>query len=371
MKEEHNSNNSIKLFPTAVIGSLPRPQYVKDLLQLRLTNENQTANEEQVNIARTFAVQLQEQAGIDIVSDGEWTRLSYIGIIAELLHGFKREYKDGVYVHTVIDKLSWKQKGLFTKETKFVCGVAKHKVKIAIPSPYLIASRMWDPVISKHVYPTKKEFIDDLILFLKEEVKELVKTPVAVIQIDDPNLCFFVDSEYRKKIADPEAECQLAVDAINTLVDGIDLCSKEIAVHLCRSSGTRNKKIVGQSQKGFVAEGAYGFIIPFLKQLCVHQLAMEFAIQDVDDLSVLKELPQNMKIGFGCVDCRPGIILTAEQIVKRVEEALKYVDKNRIILNPDCGFAPSSDAPTNLDEAYIKLKEMVKAAQILREKYNQ
>ncbi len=366
MKEQ---DSSIKLFPTSVIGSLPRPQHVKDLLQLRLKNENQTASEEQLNIARTFAVQLQEQAGIDIVSDGEWTRLSYLGVIAELLHGFKREYKDGIYHHTVVDRLSWKQKGLFAKEAQFVCSVAKHKVKIAIPSPYLIASRMWNPEKSKHVYSTKKAFIDDLIPFLREEFKELVKINVSVIQLDDPNLCFFVDPEYRKKFADPETECQLAVDAINTIVEGIDLRSKEIAVHLCRSSGTRNKKIIGQSAKGFVAEGKYGFIIPFLKQLHVHQLAMEFAIPDADDLSVLKELPQNMKIGFGCVDCRPGIILTAEQIVKRVEEALKYLDKNRITLNPDCGFAPSSDAPTNLDEAYLKLKEMVKAAEILRNKY--
>ncbi|MBI3032819.1 hypothetical protein HYY69_05055 [Candidatus Woesearchaeota archaeon] len=88
-----------------------------------------------------------------------------------------------------------------------------------------------------------------------------------------------------------------------------------------------------------------------------------------DDLSVLKQLPEHFKIGFGCVDCRLGIILTAEQIVARVEEALKYVGKERILLNPDCGFVPSSDAPLNLDEAYVKLKEMVKAAKILRVKF--
>ena len=368
------------LFPTQVIGSMPRLDFVKNLLNNHYNhnnynnnsnnnenNNNNNDNNNQLTNAQSLVIQLQEQAGVDIISDGEWTRLSYMSVIADLLHGFTREKKDGVYVHTITERLSWKQKGLFVREALFLSSITKKKIKIAIPSPYLIGSRMWDENKSKSAYLSKKEFMLDLAGYLRQELLELAKTNISTVQIDDPNLCLFVDPQHRKKFKNPEHECDFVVELINKMIQGIN--SFEIALHLCRSSGTRNRKLSNSTVKGFVAEGTYAFIIPFLKKLKVHQLAMEFAIPDARDFSVLAELPSHFKIGLGCVDCRPTVFNTAEEIAAIVEEALKFVNKERIILNPDCGFAPSSDAPVTLDQAYLKLKEMVKAAKILRDKY--
>ena len=74
-------------------------------------------------------------------------------------------------------------------------------------------------------------------------------------------------------------------------------------------------------------------------------------------------------VGLGCVDCRSEHIDTPDEIVARVENALRYLEPQQIVLNPDCGFAPGNAAEIPLDEAYQKLKSEVRAAEILRDKY--
>ncbi len=345
---------------------MPRPQYIQDFLDPR-QRRNDASAKERLNTAIKFVVQMQEYADIDIVSDGEWRRLSYIGVIADLLNGFDVTLKNGIWWHTVTKELSFKNKGLFAKEAQFVCDNAIKKVKVAMPSPYLIGSRMWSKEESKKVYPTREAFMRALVPYLRGEIRELAKTPVSVIQIDDPNLCLLVDPEHRAKFENPEKECALAVELINNVI--ADIKGVEIAIHLCRSSGTRNRRIARKSTEGVVGQGGYDFILPYMKQLKVDQFALEFAIPDAGGFSILKELPSHAKIGFGCVDCRATEFDTAETIVQRVEKALQYIDKERIILNPDCGFAPGNQAPVTIDDAYKKLKELTKAAAILRKKY--
>lgn len=355
-----------KLFPTQVVGSMPRPKYIQDFLDPSKKTKD-TIFQQNLNDAIKFVVEIQEYAGVETVSDGEWRRLSYIGVIADLLNGFEVKLKDGIWWHTIKEKLSWKNKGLFAKEALFVTQNTKAKIKVALPSPYLIGSRMWNEEQSKKAYATREEFMRALVPFLRAEILDLSKTPVSVVQIDDPNLCLFVDPEYRKKFKDPKKECALAVELINSLIEGVT--GIEIGVHLCRSSGTRNRQIVRKTKKGFVGQGSYDYILPYMKQLKVDQFALEFADPFSGGFSVLKELPENTKIGLGCVDCRPTVFDKAETIVKRIEKAMKYIDKERIILNPDCGFAPGAQAQVSIDDAYLKLKEMTKAAKILREKY--
>tara|TARA_Y100000310_G_scaffold345672_1_gene468090 strand:+ start:2208 stop:3287 length:1080 start_codon:yes stop_codon:yes gene_type:complete len=355
------------LFPTTVVGSMPRPNYIQELLnpEIRKTLSEEEFNKRLEN-AILFVVDLQKQAGVNIISDGEWRRLSYIGVIADLLDGFKRELKDGLWWHTITEELSWKNKGLFSKEAKFVLDNRKTKLKVALPSPFLIGSRMWNETDSKNAYLTREDFMRDLVPFLREEIQKLAKAGVSIVQIDDPHLCLFVDPEYRAKFKDAEKECSFGVELINEVVKGID--DIEIAVHLCRSSGTRNRNLKKGKKTGFVGKGGYDFILPFINQLKVNQLAMEFADPESGDVSVLEHIP-NKKIGFGCVDCRPSVFNKSEEIVKNVEKALEYVDKERILLNPDCGFAPGNAAPVSIDQAYDKLKEMVKASNVLKGKY--
>lgn len=96
---------------------------------------------------------------------------------------------------------------------------------------------------------------------------------------------------------------------------------------------------------------------------------LEFTIPVAGDFAVLRELPDDRLVGLGCVDCRAAAIDSAETIVGRVEQALGHVDRERVSLNPDCGFAPGSAADIPIDEAYAKLRNEAAAARILRERH--
>ena len=96
---------------------------------------------------------------------------------------------------------------------------------------------------------------------------------------------------------------------------------------------------------------------------------MEFTTPAAGDMAVFAELREDFEIGLGCVSCDPGQIDSADEIVARVETALKFLDPARITLNPDCGFAPGSAAQVSLEEVSTKLKNEVAAARRLREKH--
>jgi 5-methyltetrahydropteroyltriglutamate--homocysteine methyltransferase len=132
------------------------------------------------------------------------------------------------------------------------------------------------------------------------------------------------------------------------------------AVHLCR----RNK-----GRKGWIGEGSYDAIMDALNALQVDQLMMEFTIPAAGDARCLQRLRKEVHVGLGCVDCRGEVVDEPGTIVKRVEQAMEHIDKSRIALAPDCGFAPGNAAEIPLDEAYAKLRNMAAAAKTLREKY--
>ena len=95
---------------------------------------------------------------------------------------------------------------------------------------------------------------------------------------------------------------------------------------------------------------------------------MEFTTPGSGEMAVLRELPETVEIGLGCVSTLPGVVDSVDTIVNRVEQALEHVAPERITLNPECGFAPGSAAKVDIDEVYAKLKNEVAAARILREK---
>ena len=88
------------------------------------------------------------------------------------------------------------------------------------------------------------------------------------------------------------------------------------------------------------------------------------------EMVILKQLPDGLEVGLGCVSCRPGVVDSVEAIIERVESALRYLSPEQITLNPDCGFAPGSAAVVEIDEVYAKLKNEAEAAARLREKYS-
>lgn len=352
---------TLPLFPTSVIGSMPRPDFVKDLI----FDESLAGSEplgRWLDAAIGYIVALQEAAGLDVVSDGEWRRRSYIGVIAELAHGFElgRNPADGRPWTIVVDRLSPKQPGFIAKEVAFLKRIAKRDIKATLPAPALLGERMWDAEKSAAAYPTREAFVEACVPILRREVELLRDEGVSIIQIDDPHLCLFVDEKVRAKYDDADRAADFAVDMDNQVVAGIE--GVKLAVHLCRRAGARAR---GEEDH----RGGYDPILKQLKRLQVQHITMEFTAPGAGEMSVLRELPEHVEVGLGCVSCQPGQIDSPETIVARVESALQYLAPQRVTLNPDCGFAPGSAAQVSIDEVYTKLKNEVEAARRLRAQY--
>jgi 5-methyltetrahydropteroyltriglutamate--homocysteine methyltransferase len=349
------------LFPTSVIGSLPRPRFVKDLI----ADDNAIEEGEYRRLmgdAIRAAVALQETAGVDVITDGEWWRKSYIGVIAELAHGFElsRNPADGRPWTVVVDELSPKRPGFIAKEVAYLKQLTRRRIKATVPAPALLGERMWDPVKSAKAYPKREDFVEACVPILRREVELLRDEGVSIVQVDDPHLCLFVDPQVRRQYENADRAADFATDMDNQVVEGIE--GVKLAVHLCRRAGARAR---GEADH----RGSYDPILSQLGRLKVDHITMEFTSPGAGDMSVFQRLPENVEIGLGCVSCQPGQIDSVDTIVGRVEAALNHVAPQRITLNPDCGFAPGSAADVSLDEVYTKLKNEVAAARQLRQKY--
>ncbi len=348
-------------FAAGVVGSLPRPRPVRDMLPDAPGEESVAATRSpQMDAAVRYAVALQETAGLDLVSDGEWRRHAYTHIIADIADGFSVDLRESPrrWGISITEPMEVRRPGLIAEEARFLVEATDRATKVCIPSPYLLGVRLWEKEVSSRAYPTRDAFIDALVPILHDELVALCDTGVSVVQIDEPHLCVLVDPSYRDSFVDAQYEMDLAAAKINEVVDGVD--GIRLALHLCRRNWGR---------KGWGAEGGYEPIIETMKRINVDQYVMEFSIPVAGDIAILRELPEDSLIGLGCVDVRFEHIDTPEEIVARVEEAMKYVAPERLSLNPDCGFAPGLKVDMPLDEPYLKLKNEAEAARRLREKY--
>ena len=346
-------------FAAGHVGSLPRPQAVKDMLPEHPGPESvDAARSKQMDAAVGYAVALQETTGLDLVSDGEWRRHAYTHVIADIASGFSSDPRPGRWGISVTEPLEVVRPGLIAEEARFLVDATDRATKVCIPSPYLLGVRLWDAELSAAAYPTRDSFIDALVPVLHREAESLAGAGVSVVQVDEPHLCVLVDPGVRATFEDPQYEMDLAAAKINEVLHGVR--GPRTALHLCRRNWGR---------AGWGAEGGYGPIIESMKRIEVDQYVMEFSIPAAGDLAILKEMPEESLIGLGCVECRFEKIDTPEEIVARVEEALKYVEPERLSLNPDCGFSPGRASEVPLEEAYLKLRNEVEAASRLREKY--
>lgn len=360
-------------FETSVIGSLPRPGWVLELVKKR---DEGTCSEEEfdrrLDDAVPIAVLLQEMAGIDVVTDGEWRRRSYISGFPRCVGGFaadRIEVKvlDGTTRRwpAVVDKLK-PLRPIAVEEARFVMRITGRKVKATLPSPYMIDRWFYDPEHSRDAYPRRQDLAEDAADVLREEVLRLRDAGVDTVQFDDAVIGRFVGDEYnasglnpkvRITMADRERELELAVHGINRAVKGVQ--GVRIGLHVCR----------GHRARMHVAHGGFEHIMPALARMNVDVFAMEFAADDTGSMDVLAGFPRDKTLGLGVIDVLTESVDSPRVLVQRVERAMRHVDPSRISLNPDCGFAPSSENPIPLREAVLKLKAVSEAAGILKEKY--
>ena len=159
---------------------------------------------------------------------------------------------------------------------------------------------------------------------------------------------------------DAGSELDFAVDIINRIVDGID--GIRIGVHVCRGNWSKKDEVH--------LSGDYAPLVPSLSKLNVQQFVLEFATPRAGDFAIVGEALNDREIGLGVVIPRTDEIESVDYVVGKVERALQHYKPEQIFLNPDCGFGTFSrrcvsDEPT----AVAKIKRLVEASQVLRERY--
>ena len=361
-----NRTQILPPFYTQVIGSLPRPLAVRDLL----ASSDAAVDARRMDDMVTFAIRLQEQAGLDVVSDGEWRRRHYIGEFLNRIGGFERARK---YRHHGEEKLTdavvrpiAETDPVFTSDAEFLVSRTDRITKFALPSPFLIATRYWHEDYSREAYPTAASFIERLAVILRREAEALVEVGIDIIQLDDPALTYFCDESVMKGDThderllqkwDMETQLPKAIEAINHIASGL---GADIHLHCCHSVYKRTSDVSGD----------YKPILPRLSAARIDRVNLEFAYTGTGDVTDLSLLPEHLSVGMGVVDVRTEEPQTTEQIETLAARGAEIVAPARIALNPDCGFAPDAGEPPTIDEAYIKLKRMCEAARNLRERFH-
>ena len=154
------------LFQTGVVGSLPRPQPVQDMLPENPGLQSvENTRSHQMDAAVGYAIAVQEMAGLDLVSDGEWRRHAYTHIIADIADGFSSDTRTDLprWGITITDRLEVSRPGLIAEEARFLVASTDKATKVCLPSPYLLGERLWEKEFSSKAYPTRELFIDALV----------------------------------------------------------------------------------------------------------------------------------------------------------------------------------------------------------------
>jgi 5-methyltetrahydropteroyltriglutamate--homocysteine methyltransferase len=356
-------------FHTQVIGSLPRPKFVRDLLAKRGEMPPERFKEILDDAVR-FAIRLQEHVGLDVISDGEWRRTHYIREFLNRIGGFERsrryEHQGEAKFTDVVVRRMTASEPVFAEDARFLAEQTDRCTKFALPSPFLIAIRYWHEDYSRDAYPTFQHFIDHLAEILVREARALVEAGIDIIQLDDPALTYFCDrqlmsgayihDERLRRDWDIDAQFPQAISAINRIADGL---AAEVHLHCCHSVYKRQSDV----------HGDYKPILPRLTDIQVDRINLEFAYPGTGDVSDLKLLPEKLNVGMGVVDVRTETSPSIEQIEAIGAAGASIIPPERIALNPDCGFAPDAGEPPSIDEAYEKLSLLVAAASRLRSRF--
>lgn len=356
----------LPLLYTHPIGSLPRPQAVRDLLGRRdeLGADRYCG---MLDDMVRFAIRLQELAGMDVVSDGEWRRVQYIREFLLRIGGFekvRRYHHQGEEKTTdVVVRRMADAEPVFAADARFLAANTDRVTKFALPSPFLIAIRYWHPDYSCDAYPTMWHFLDHLADLLAREAQSLAASGIEIVQIDDPALTYYCDpdllvgnthDERLQRDWNIETELPKAINAIRRVIDGLPC---ETHLHCCHSVYKRKSDV----------RGNYRPLLPYFRELHVDRINLEFAYPGTGDVSDLQLIPSGLDVGMGVVDVRSAQLPEVEEIVQLVREGLRILPADRIALNPDCGFAPDAGEPPTLDEAYEKLRRLTQAARLVRE----
>jgi 5-methyltetrahydropteroyltriglutamate--homocysteine methyltransferase len=349
---------------TDVVGSLLRPA---DLLQARqdiaaglISPSEFKAVEDR---AVDAAVRLQEDSGIDVVTDGEMRRLSFQSALTDAVDGFGDVPLDaflwGEWHSDVLGEMNVKRppelgvsaklkrrRHLAAEDFTYLRSRATRIPKVTLTSPSLYAN-LWSKERSRDVYPTLDDFLGDVVAIYRDEVAELIRLGCTYIQLDAPHYPLLIEPKWR---AFYEAR---GWSVERWLSHGIELDNAVMAghtdvtfsMHMCR----------GNQVSRWLVSGSYEPIArQIFENIDVNRLLLEYDDERSGSFEPLQHVPDDKMVVLGLVTTKTSRRETVDQLKERIHEAARHFDLDRLALSPQCGFATSiiGNSITVDDEIY-------------------
>ena len=358
-----------------VVGSLLRPP---ELLAARERFEQRELSpaefKEVEDRAVDGALRLQEEAGMDVVTDGEMRRLSFQSQMTEAVEGFGEwdldaflwgEWQSGELGEMKVERPPIAVQGklhrkrfLSAEELTYARRRTARILKVTLPSPSLFAN-FWDPERSSDAYGSLEEFLGDVAEILREEVDELVRLGATYIQLDAPHYPLLLDPTYRDFYASrgwpADRWLELGLELDNHVYGNRD--GVTFSMHLCR----------GNQASRWLVEGGYDWLAERLfSRVKAERLMLEYDDARSGSFEPLRAVPEGKTAVLGLVTTKSGRRETVEELEARIREASAFCPLERLALSPQCGFATSvlGNALT-IEDQKAKLRTIAETAQVV------
>lgn len=351
------------------IGSLLRPAELLDTRAAYAAGRIERSELlEAEDRAIAEAIAHQRNIGLDILSDGEMRRGSWLTDMADAVEGFvpdrvALEWKgpdggtEGSTAQVVGTRLH-KARNLTSRELPFLMQHAGGRFKVTLPAPSNFMLSSYKPGLTDQVYASRAELSAELARIVRDEVEWLAGQGVAYIQLDAPYYSHYLDPSHREKFRvqgrDPDRELEQAIACDNQALPPLPGEGVTAAVHICR----------GNSRSRWYAEGGYEAVAEQLfSRLNVDRFLLEYDSERSGGFEPLARVPRGKTVVLGLITTKAPDLESPALLRRRIDEASRYVPLENLAISPQCGFA--SVAEGNLltfDDQWRKLELVVSAA---------
>ncbi len=333
-------------YHSEVVGSLLRPTYlVEARKQLEAGQLGAAAFKVVEDRAVKECIALQENAGIEVITDGEMRRYAFYGHLVEALDGFDK-YGGWAIPFTdetgeqlvlkrpvVVERLKWRR-SMCAEEWVYLRSQSKRPGKVTMLSAQQAAA-YYDPEKSKSAYATRDAYLADIVDFSRHEVEELIRLGCTYVQIDAPQYAALLDPRmregYRQRGSDPDKLIDVCIEMDNAIIDGHPNIT--FAMHICR----------GNNQSKFYAKGDYEPIARIFSQTHFQRFFLEYDDERSGGFEPLKHVPGDRFVVLGLVTTKKPHLESAEELCHRINEASRFIPLERLALSPQCGFASTME----------------------------
>ncbi len=337
---------------TDVVGSLLRPEaLLRAQEDLRAGRMGRSAFKVIEDGAVDEAVALQEEAGLDVLTDGEMRRLSFQSQLTQAVDGFGEWDIDAFLWGNwhgeealgdwsrerprelgVVSKLT-RRRHLCAEEFTYLRARTRRIPKVTLPSPSLFAN-FWSPEQSTAAYPTLESFLTDVVAILRDEVLELARLGARYIQIDAPHYPLLLDPAtrafYESRGWRLDEWLDFGIDMDNAIM--ADLPDVTFGFHLCR----------GNQGSRWLVEGGYDLIAkPVFENVRAQRLLLEYDDRRSGSFEPLREVPDDRMVVLGLVTTKHPAVESPQELMERIDQASRYVPLERLAISPQCGFSTS------------------------------